>query len=79
MTLVGNVNNFNLKNHQVLNLKCPSINKTEQAVQSQRLRKLHYYINIGEQTDFLIFANCNQSCELKNSNKKINLGNAEQC
>ena len=29
-------------------------NKTEQAVQSQRLRKLHYSIIIGKRTDFLL-------------------------
>ena len=27
------------------------LNKTEQAVQSQRLRKLHFSINIGDWTD----------------------------
>ena len=54
-------------------------NKTEQAIQSQRLRKLHYYVNIGEWTGFLFIANCNQSSELKDSNKKVNLGNVEQC
>ena len=52
-------------------------NKTEQAAQFQRLRKLHFSINIGDWTD--IIANCNQSSELKKLNKKANLINAEQC
>ena len=43
--------------------------------------QIAFFYNIGKQTDFLIIATvyCNQSSELKNLNKKVNLGNAEQC
>ena len=47
-------------------------NKTEQAVQSQRLHKLPFSINIGERTDLSLLqfiAKCNQSSKLKNLKK----------